>query len=48
MDKMAVPSFRYDLDPAERCRKVHRLTIDAVREAIKERGYAIAVHGSLF
>lgn len=47
MDRMAAPKSRYDFNLAERCRKAYHLTIDAVREAARERGYAIAVHGSL-
>ena len=38
-------------DPSHRlaaaCRKAYRLTIDAIRAAAREKGYAIAVHGSL-
>lgn len=32
---------------AEACRRAYNLTIDAVRDAAREKGYALAVHGSL-
>jgi len=32
---------------ADACRRAYRLTIDAMRDAAKAKGYALGVHGSL-
>lgn len=32
---------------ADACRRAYHLSIDAIRDAAREKGYAIAVHGSL-
>jgi hypothetical protein len=38
---------RYYPGLADSCRRAYRLTIDAIRDAAKAKGYAIGVHGSL-
>lgn len=44
---MVTEGESYERRVADRCRRLYRLTIDAIRDAARKNGYAVGVHGSL-